>query len=172
MTDDELKAQRIVALAGELQPHRVAQVRAELTRGGFGSQSFSEGPHGNEYPIPVSQPVLERNGDGAAVRWGQVGPVDATDREMRRIDRNGSRFLDNAIISLESYLATVQNWYLKPVALLDDERFAHCVNPKCQEPYPRGKGSGKGECGKCRIHRMRHGLAWPLKREAAKNTGV
>ncbi len=164
MNDDELKAQRIVALAGELQPHRVAQVRAELTRGGFGSQSFSEGPHGSEYPIPISQPVLERNGDGAPVRWGQIGPVDATDREMRRIDRNGSRFLDGAIIALESYLATVQNWYLKPVTLLEDEQFFACSNPKCSGVHERQKG----ECGRCRKWRHDHGLAYPLKREMAK----
>ncbi len=161
MTELEQLRLQAIALITALRPHDVAVVRAEFTRGGFGSSSMSEGSRASETPIPVSQPVLERNGDGEPVRWGRVGPRDATDREMEKKGNLELQYL-REIVRYAILAGSIESYFLVPVPLAEDEQFYPCTNPACHLPPHERK---KGECGRCRKWRHDHGLAYPLKRE-------
>ena len=131
----------------------------EWTRGGHKKASIGEGgSRGNEHPIPVSQKVRDRNDDGTPTRWGQIGPADDVDREIRRHDRGFDRAITEAHNALRR-AAQHAAWFTEIADLIEDPPETPCQNLRCTDPLEPGRATG--ECSKCRKHRSRHGTQWP-----------
>jgi hypothetical protein len=131
----------------------------EWTRGGHKKVSIGEGgSRGNEHPIPISQKVRDRNDDGTPTRWGQVGPADNVDRDIRRHERGFLRALEDADVAL-TRAAQHAAWFTEIAEPIDDPPEIPCGNLRCTDPLDPGRTTG--ECSKCRKHRSRHGTAWP-----------
>lgn len=142
-----------------LNPYAVATKHAELQRGGYGACSMPEGSRSSETPMPVGQPVTERDNNGAPSKWGRISSSDATDRELKRRARQYSKCIFEAGRLLEQAYQQ-QLWFLKRPEpedfKLDDPQYP-CKNLDCGNMHPLEKA----ECGRCRTHKHRHGLPWP-----------
>lgn len=133
--------------------------KAEWLRGGHRNASINDGGgRGNEVPLPVSQTVTGRNDDGSPNRWSAIGPADEVDRAIRRIERTIDRSLDEAVRALTAVVQAL-SWY-EVAQGLQGEPEIPCHNLRCNNVLEAGRTAG--ECSKCRKHRSRHGVEWPL----------
>lgn len=141
-----------------LDPYSVATKHAELQRGGYGSNSMPEGSRSSETPMPIGQPVIERDNNGTPTRWGRVSSSDATDRELKRRARQFSKCIFEAHRLLEQAYQQ-QRWFLEASEEVPEADEYPCKNLDCGNMHHLPKS----ECGRCRKHRHDHGLAYPKK---------
>jgi hypothetical protein len=137
-----------------------ARRKAEWTRGGHRNASMNDGGgRGNEIPLPVSQTVTGRNPDGSPNRWSAIVPADEVDRTIRRIDRTIERSLLEVDRAWTAAYEAI-SWYLTAVGAQTEPELP-CGNLRCTGLLEAGRTAGS-ECAKCRKHRSRHGIEWPL----------
>jgi hypothetical protein len=160
MKPDQLLA-RIITNAETLQGliSMIERREAEWTRGGHRKSSIGEGSRGSEFPIPVSQKVRDRRNDGTPTRWGQVGPADDVDRLIGRHKKAWERALVDAANAL-TRAAQSAAWFCEIADPIEDPPETPCANLRCTDMLEEGRHSG--ECAKCRKHRSRHNIEWPL----------
>ncbi len=143
-----------------LQPSLFALKVSELTRGGFGASSMPEGSRASERPIPVSQPVAERDTDGFPLRYGQIGPADPYDRVLQRAVREHHRLLTE-MLRLADRAFILERGILDKAEAVPDIESWPCMNARCDNLHERKQS----QCDRCRQWKRRHGLEFPLTRE-------
>lgn len=138
--------QELGELAGQVDPPSFLAGVAQLLRGGLPGQSMSDG-RGSSAGIPG---------------------FDKFDRLLRRKRRRYLQLYAEIERGLRE-LDQMQQWLLPAPALTPDEERGKvpCANLRClpTDEHPNWgyleAGRKSGECGRCRLHRHRHGLEYP-----------
>lgn len=147
-----------------LDPLAVARKYALLQRGGYGADSMPQPSRTSETPMPVTQPVTERDPlTGEPTKWGPIVTVDPFDRELKRRARRFSKHLGRALEELTA-AHEQQTWFLKAAEPPEEMKDYLCKNKACTNVHERESS----ECGRCRKWRHDHdSLPYPKTREEA-----
>ena len=124
----------------ELDPSTMHSRIRELRRGGLPSASMGGGSRGAETPLPLPDTVDQ----WLARQW----------RTYRANLAQAVGIIAGATQAQRSVLTVMADNQLPTIP---------CGNLGCGELLEDGRQTG--ECGRCRVHRHRHGLAYPLTQE-------
>lgn len=118
--------------------------------------------------------VYEPGTSGDPARGGSSSPVEASERlEDHRVHRQACHDHERLPILVAQIETATRELYRLVVRNVEtihpSKRPADvtpvCTNPRCDKTLDPSRRSG--ECGRCRTHRHRHGMPYPLIRTAA-----
>lgn len=128
----------VQAIVERLNPAAFESKVAEYRRAGLPGQSIPEGSRSSSHGLPA---------------------FDKADRALRQAQKRYRGHLRRAALELEA-AEREQNAILLVAPRLEPD--PQCVTPGCDNVVTDGKHA---ECGRCRVHRSRHGRQWPAKAE-------